>query len=282
MPGLVHWLVETDWLATRLDAPDIVVLDATLHLPGAERDAAAEFRDAHIPGALLFDIEEISNSASPLPHMLPSPEKFSSRVRKMGIGDGTRIVIYDATNMSGAARAWWMFRVMGAKDVAVLNGGLTKWRAENRPVQSGEPRRRTERHFTARVNSGLVRDLSDMTRMLGNGAMQIVDARAAGRFAGTEPEPRAVPRLGHIPGAKNVPFANLLAEDGTMRPPEEIRAIFAKNGVDTMKPVVASCGSGVTACVIALSLATIGNETAAVYDGSWAEWSEADTPVETG
>ena len=282
MQSAAQWLVETDWLAQRLDAPDIAILDATFHLPGSGRDAAREFGEAHIPGAQFFDIEEISDPASSLPHMLPAPEKFSSRVRKMGIGDGMRVVVYDKTNMAGAARAWWMFRVMGFRDIAVLNGGFGKWQAEGRPVKSGEPRRRTERHFTARLNSGLVRDLDDVMRLLKTGAMQIVDARAAGRFAGTDPEPRAVPRLGHIPGSKNVPFAGLLNQDGTMRSPAELKAIFAASGVDSAKPVVASCGSGVTACVIALALATTGNETAAVYDGSWAEWSEANTPVETG
>jgi thiosulfate/3-mercaptopyruvate sulfurtransferase len=281
MQPSAQWLVETVWLGERLDAPDIIVLDASFHLPGSGRDAAGEFREAHIPGALFFDIEEISDSASSLPHMLPAPENFSSRVRKMGIGDGMRVVVYDKTNMSGAARAWWMFRVMGFKDVAVLNGGFRKWQTEGRAVQSGEARRRTERHFTARMNSGLVRDLGDVVRLMKTGTVQIVDARAAGRFAGTDPEPRQAPRLGHIPGSKNVPFTGLLNQDGTMRAPDEIKAIFAASGVDAAKPVVASCGSGVTACVIALALATTGNEITAVYDGSWAEWSEADTPVET-
>ena len=273
-------LVETDWLAAHLDAPDIVILDATMHLPGSGRDAAADYRDTHIPGALFFDVEEISDATSPLPHMLPPPEKFSSRVRRMGIGDGTRIIIYDQTNMSGAARAWWMFRVMGASDVAVLNGGLAKWQAEGHRIERWRPRPRSERHFTARLNSALVRDISDMQALLRNGAMQIVDARSARRFDGLDPEPRVVPRLGHIPGARNVPFTKLLAENGTMRPPDEIKALLAEAGIDPAKPVVASCGSGVTACVIALALATLGNEMVAVYDGSWAEWSTADTPVE--
>jgi thiosulfate/3-mercaptopyruvate sulfurtransferase len=273
-------LVETDWLAAHLEAPDIVILDATMHLPGAEPDAAADYRDTHIPGALFFDVEEISDTTSPLPHMLPPPEKFSSRVRRMGIGDGTRIIIYDQTNMSGAARAWWMFRVMGASDVAVLNGGLAKWRAEGHRIERWRPRPRSERHFTARLNSALVRDIGDMQALLRNGAMQIVDARSARRFDGLDPEPRVVPRLGHIPGARNLPFTKLLAENGTMRPPDEIKALLAEAGIDPAKPVVASCGSGVTACVIALALATLGNEMVAVYDGSWAEWSTADTPVE--
>lgn len=282
MSNPARWLVEIDWLADHLDAPDLVILDASFHLPGSGRDPATEFAEAHIPGAQFFDIEEISDPDSPLPHMLPPPAKFSSRVRKMGIGDGMRIVIYDATNMSGAARAWWMFRVMGAADVVVLNGGLKKWRAENRPIDMGPPRRRTERHFTVRMNSGLVRDIDDMKRLLDSSAAQIVDARAGKRFAGIDPEPRVVPRLGHIPGSLNVPFTNLLTQEGTMQSPAEVKAVFAGQGVDLAKPVVASCGSGVTACVIALALATAGNETAAVYDGSWAEWSEADTPVETG
>jgi len=277
-----NWLVETGWLADHLNAPDIAILDATFHLPGSGRDAEAEFREAHVPGAQFFDIEDISDSNSQLPHMLPPPEKFSSRMRKMGIGDGMRVVIYDKTNMAGAARAWWMFRVMGCNDVAVLNGGMGKWLAEDRPVESGAPRQRSERHFSARMNSGLVRDLADMKALLGNDRMQIVDARSAGRFAGDEAEPRAVSRTGHIPGSRNVPFTELFQDDGTMRAPEDVKALFKARGVDVARPVVASCGSGVTACALALGLARAGAENAAVYDGSWAEWSESDAPVEKG
>jgi thiosulfate/3-mercaptopyruvate sulfurtransferase len=282
MPAHGNWLVETDWLAQHLDAPDVVILDASFHLPGSGRDAPAEFREAHIPGAMFFDIDDIADTNNPLPHMLPPAAKFSSRMRRMGIGDGMRVVIYDKTNMAGAARAWWMFRVMGSKDVAVLNGGFGKWQAENLPVESGEARPRSERHFTARVNSGLIRDQADMIALIGSKQMQIVDARSSGRFAGTDPEPRAVPRLGHIPGAKNVPFTELLGDGNTMLSPHEIKAVFAAHGVDPVRPVVASCGSGVTACVIALALATTGAEMAAVYDGSWAEWGASDQPVETG
>jgi thiosulfate/3-mercaptopyruvate sulfurtransferase len=280
MRAPIDCLVETGWLAAHLDAPDIVVLEATMHLPGAGRDAVKEYQEVHIPGALFFDVDEISDTASPLPHMLPSPAKFSARVRKMGIGDGTRVVIYDRTNMSGAARAWWMFRVMGASDVAVLNGGFEKWRSEDHRLETLPARPRTERHLTARLNSSLVRDIDDMRAMIRNGDVQIVDARSSGRFAGVEPEPREVPRLGHIPGAKNVPFTDLLARDGTLCSPEKIRTAFTRQGVDPSKPVVTSCGSGVTACLLALGLARLGNEMVAVYDGSWAEWSAADTPVE--
>lgn len=282
MPAHRNWLVETEWLAQHLDAPDVVILDASFHLPGSGRDAPAEFREAHIPGAMFFDIDDIADTNNPLPHMLPPAEKFSSRMRRMGIGDGMRIVVYDKTNMAGAARAWWMFRVMGCDDVAVLNGGFGKWQAEDRPTESGEARPGPKHHFTARVNSGLVRDQSDMIALMRNGQMQIVDARSGGRFAGTDPEPRPVPRLGHIPGSKNVPFAELLGDGNLMQPPEKIRAIFAAHGVDPVRPVVASCGSGVTACVIALALATTGAEMTAVYDGSWAEWGASDAPVETG
>jgi thiosulfate/3-mercaptopyruvate sulfurtransferase len=279
MDGSSRWLVETEWLAAHLNAPDIVVIDATLYLPTTPRNAYEEYRNAHIPGAVYFDIEELSDATNPLPHMLPSPEKFASRVKAMGIGDGTRIIAYDTQNMSSAARAWWMFRVMGHDDVAILNGGFSKWRTENRPVETVEPPRRGERHFTIRKNAALVRDLNDVKTLLGSEKTQIVDARSAGRFAGTEPEPRDVPRLGHMPGAKNLPYTDLVRGDGTFKSADEIRAAFAAHDVDVNKPVVASCGSGVTACVIAFALAQLGKDHTAVYDGSWTEWSAADVPV---
>lgn len=280
MDGSKKWLVETDWLAERLNAPDIVVIDATLYLPTTPRNAYEEYRNAHIPGAVFFDIEELSDATNPLPHMLPSPEKFASRVKAMGIGDGTRVIAYDTQNMSSAARAWWMFRVMGHDDVAVLDGGFSKWRTENRPIETVEPPRRTERHFTVRRNGALVRDLMDMKALLGSSRVQIVDARSAGRFAGVEPEPREVPRQGHIPGSKNLPYTELINKDGTLKSAEELRAAFEARGIDINQPVVASCGSGVTACVIAFGLAQLGRPYAAVYDGSWVEWSAADVPVE--
>lgn len=282
MQNSSKWLVETEWLAERLNAPDIAVIDATLYLPTVPRNSYEEYRNAHIPGAIFFDIEELSDATNPMPHMLPAPEKFASRVKAMGIGDGTKVIAYDTQNMSSAARAWWMFRVMGHDDVAILNGGFGKWRRENRPVEAVEPPRRAERHFSIRKNASLVRDLHDVKALLGSPRVQIVDARSAGRFAGSEPEPREVPRQGHIPGSKNLPYTELVNGDGTFKPAEEIAAAFAARGIDVNQPVVASCGSGVTACVIAFGLAQLGKQNTAVYDGSWTEWSASDAPIEKG
>jgi len=277
------WLVETEWLASHLDTPALVILDGSMHLPTAKRDAKAEYLAGHIPGALFFDIDEIADEKSPLPHMLPSATKFASRMKKMGVGDGMHVVAYDSEGLYSAARVWWMFRAMGHEQVQVLNGGLKKWKAEGRPLEDGPPRRRTERHYTARLNAGLVRDVGDVKALIAGKAAQIVDARAANRFEGTVPEPRQGLRSGHIPGSRNVPFASLLNPDGTLKPAAELQAIFAKAGVDPGKPVVASCGSGVTAGVIALALALLGRPDAAVYDGSWTEWGgDPALPIETG
>ena len=270
-----RYIVETEWLAEHLDAPDLVVLDGSLHLPTSGRDAKAEYAAEHIPGAVFFDIDDIADDANPLPHMLPSTVKFASRMKKMGIGDGMRVVTYDTQGIYSAARVWWMFRAMGHEDVAVLNGGLKKWKAENRPTTDEPPRTRSERHFTPRFNSALVRDLDDVKSLVASGSEQIVDARAAGRFRGEAAEPRKGLRAGHMPGAANVPFASLLHEDGTLKPAEDLRAAFAAAGVDPAKPATTTCGSGVTAGVLALSLALLGNPDAAVYDGSWSEWGQA-------
>jgi thiosulfate/3-mercaptopyruvate sulfurtransferase len=278
-----QWLVETGWLAEHLNAPDIVVIDATMHLPATGRDANAEFLVGHIPGALRFDIDGIADETSPLPHMLPTTVKFASRMKQMGIGDGARVIAYDSLGLYSAARAWWMFRVMGHDDVAVLNGGLRKWKAEGRPVEDGAPARRTPRHFTPRFHAELVRDLAEVQALVGGKAAQIVDARSAARFEGREPEPRPGLRAGHIPGSRNVPYAALLNADGTLKPAAELRAAFAAAGVDTGRPVVASCGSGVTAGIVALALAVLGRPDAAVYDGSWVEWgAEPGPPIATG
>ena len=278
-----RWLVATDWLASHLSTPGLVILDGSMHLPTAKRNAKAEYLAEHIPGALFFDIDDIADHTSPLPHMLPPADKFASRVKKMGIGDGMHIVVYDSEGLYSAARVWWMFRAMGHEEVRILNGGLKKWKAEGRPLEDGEPRPRQQRHFSARLNAELVRDVADVRGLIGSKAVQIVDARAAARFEGSVPEPRAGLRSGHIPGSRNVPFATLLNANGTLKPAAELEAIFAKAGVDPARPVVASCGSGVTAGVVALALAVLGRTNAAVYDGSWTEWGgDASLPIETG
>ena len=276
------WLIETDELERELDAPDVVIIDATWYMPSEGKDARAEYLAEHIPGAIFFDIDEIADTKNPLPHMLPPPEKFSSRMRAMGVGDGARIVVYDRHGMFSAPRVWWMFRVMGVDDVTVLNGGLPKWKREGRPLMMGEPALRTTRHFTARRNLDLVRDLDDMKGLIQDGAATILDARSPERFAGKAPEPRAGLRSGHIPGAHNLPYAKVLNADGTLKPVAELNALFSAAGVDPHKPVVASCGSGITACVLALALAETGHRRPSVYDGSWAEWgADASLPIET-
>ncbi len=267
------WLVETEWLHERLSSPGLVIIDASWTMPGEPRTGGELYREAHIPGALFFDIDEIADTSSSLPHMLPAPEKFASRMHKMGVGDGMKIVVYDNRGLFSAPRAWWNFRVMGHDDVVVLNGGLVKWRAEGLPTEPGTPAPRQERHFTTRRNAELVRDIDDVKAAIDSQSQQILDARPKARFDGQQGEPRQAPRLGHMPGARNVPFGSLVNPDGTLKSAAELRAIFEAAGVNPGKPAIASCGSGITACVLALGLAVLGNEWAAVYDGSWAEWS---------
>lgn len=277
-------LVSTEWLAAHLDAPDVRVVDGSWYLPQEGRDPKAEYRAAHIPGAVFFDIDDICDNDSPYPHMLPSPEKFSSRVRRLGLGDGNRIVVYDGGGMAkSAARVWWMFKVFGHRDVVVLDGGMHKWRLEGRAIEDIAPMPR-ERHFTARVNSLIVRTIKDMRANVDSKAEQVVDARSAERFAGTAPEPRPGIRSGHIPCSLNVPNGKLFdPETNAFRSPEELARLFAEAGVDLAKPITTSCGSGVTAANLFLALKILGAKDVALYDGSWSEWgAQADTPVEAG
>ncbi|MGK2284779.1 3-mercaptopyruvate sulfurtransferase [Pedomonas sp. V897] len=275
-------LVSTEWLAGELGANDLRIVDASWHMPAENRNARAEFEAAHIPGAVFFDIDEIADTSSPLPHMLPSPEKFASRAQALGLGDGSRIVVYDNSDLRSSARAWWMLRVFGAHRVAILDGGFQKWQAEGRPVESGKPVVR-HRHFTPWEDRSAVRTLEQMKANLTTKAEQVLDARSASRFAGAEPEPRPGLRAGHIPGARNLPYRQLLAEDGTFKRGEDLRAAFEQAGIDLSRPVVTTCGSGITAAVLAFGLHLLGHDKVALYDGSWTEWgSQPDTPVVTG
>lgn len=275
-------LVSTDWLAQHLKDPDLRILDASWYLPEAGRNAKDEYNEAHIPGARFFDIEEISDSSSDLPHMAPPVEKFMSRMRAMGVGDGHQVVVYDGAGLLSAARVWWLFKLMGQDNVAVLDGGFPKWQAEERPIEDMPPVVR-DRHMTVRFQNHLVRDVTQVSSASKLKDHVIVDARAANRFRGDAPEPREGLRAGHIPGARSVPFTTLLNADKTMKPLDEMRAVFEAAGVDLSKPAITTCGSGVTAAILALALERLGHTQWSLYDGSWAEWGMFPTvPVATG
>lgn len=274
-------LVSTDWLERHLADPDLRVLDASWHLD-PDRDPRAEYEAAHIPGARFVALAEVSDARSELPHMAPAPEKFASRMRALGVGDGHQVVVYDAAGLFSAARLWWLFRLMGQDRVAVLDGGLPKWRAEGRPVEDLAPALR-ERHMTVRLRNDLKRDVTQVAASAKLGDRTILDARSPSRFAGEEPEPRAGLRAGHIPGSRNLHYARLLDEDGTMKDPAALRRAFEEAGVDLARPVVTTCGSGVTAAILSLALERVGHRDHALYDGSWTEWgSYDDLAVETG
>ncbi len=268
-------LVSTEWLAGHLNTPDVHVVDASWYMPAEGRDPRAEYEQEHIPGAVFFDIDEIADTDSPYPHMMPSGEKFASRVRDLGLGDGVRIVVYDGGPLMSASRVWWMFRAFGHKDVYVLDGGMAKWREEGRPLEDLPPHHR-ERHFTARADMTKCCDADEVLAAIDDPATQIVDVRSAGRFEGSEPEPRPGLRSGHIPGSLNLPFTRLLDNEGRLRAHAELEAIIAEAGIDLKKRVIASCGSGVSACVLALALHQIGHRKISVYDGSWSEWGARD------
>ena len=275
-------LVSTDWLAEHMKDPDLRILDASTYLPGVDRDGRTEYDAVHILGARFFDIDDVSDGRSDLPHMVPPIEKFMSRVRAMGVGDGHQIVVYDGSGLFSAARVWWLFRLMGQNNIAVLDGGLPKWIAEGREVEDLAPVIR-DRHMTVRFQNQMVRDVTQVSSASKLGTSQIVDARAAARFRGEAPEPREGLRAGHIPNSRNVPFTDLLNDDKTMKTPDQTRGIFESAGVDLKRPIITTCGSGVTAAVLGLALERMGYDMWSLYDGSWAEWGMFPTvPVATG
>ena len=265
-----RWLKSTEWLAGQLGKPGVSIVDGSYYLPTQKRDAKAEYLAGHIPGAIFFDINAIADDSTDLPHMLPGPGQFAESAGNLGVTENDTIVVYDGSGFFSAPRVWWTFKIFGARNVFILDGGLPAWKQEGRPLDTGEVKRPT-RTFNANMDTGAVAMLSDVQMALNNSSAQVVDARSAGRFAGTEPEPRPGLRSGHMPGARSVPSTEIV-ENGRLASPEKIAAAFKKAGIDTDKPIITTCGSGVTAVILAMGLDAIGKKLPRVYDGSWSEW----------
>ncbi len=269
--------VSTAWLAANLDAPDLVIVDGSWHLPTSGRSGKAEFLERHIPGAVFFDIDAISDPATSLPHMLPEPAAFAAAVGALGIGDGLRIVVYDAAGLFSAPRVWWTFKAFGVREVLILDGGLPQWLAEGRPTADG-PATRAPAVFSARLDRSIVADISKVDNARSGTSIQILDARPANRFAGTAPEPRPGISSGHIPGSLNLPFGEIV-KDGHLLPPEDVRSALIGAGLDLDRPVITTCGSGVSAAILWVALESVGKAPLALYDGSWAEWASSGNPI---